>query len=41
MKVFLNANVYVAEALLGETAEALVETTRRAGWRIVADALGS
>ena len=38
MKVFLDTNVYVAEALLGETAEALVEATRRAGWRIVANA---
>ena len=38
MKVFLDTNVYVAEALLGKTAEALVEATQRAGWRIVANA---
>ena len=38
MKVFLDTNVYVAEALLGKTAEALVEATQRAGWRIVSNA---
>ena len=38
MKVFLDTNVYVAEALLGKTAEALVEATRRSDWRIVANA---
>ena len=35
MKVFFDTNVYVAEALLGETAEALVKATQRADWRIV------
>ena len=35
MKVFFDTNVYVAEALLGETAEALVQATQRANWRIV------
>ena len=35
MKVFFDTNVYVAEALLGETAEALIEATQRANWRIV------
>ena len=35
MKVFFDTNVYVAEALLGETAEAFVHATQRANWRIV------
>ncbi len=35
MKVFFDTNVYVAEALLGEIAEALVQATQRANWRIV------
>jgi putative PIN family toxin of toxin-antitoxin system len=34
MKVFFDTNVYVAEALLGETAEALVTATLQASWRI-------
>lgn len=34
MKVFFDTNVYVAEALLGETAEEMVAATERAGWRI-------
>lgn len=37
MKVFFDTNVYVAEALLGETAEALIEATQQASWRIVAN----
>ena len=35
MKVFFDTNVYVAEALLGETAEELVQATQNANWRIV------
>jgi uncharacterized protein len=34
MKVFFDTNVYVAEALLGQTAEKLLEATQAAGWRI-------
>lgn len=34
MKVFFDTNVYVAEALLGKGATALVEATVAAGWRI-------
>ena len=34
MKVFFDTNVYVAEALLGETAQQLVEATLAAAWRI-------
>ena len=34
MKVFFDTNVYVAEALLGEGAEAILEATLRASWRI-------
>jgi uncharacterized protein len=34
MKVFFDTNVYVAEALLGEVAEQLLEATERASWRI-------
>src|SRR5262249_7233480 len=36
MKVFFDTNVYVAEALLGETAEQLLAATEKAGWRIYA-----
>jgi putative PIN family toxin of toxin-antitoxin system len=36
MKVFFDTNVYVAEALLGEVAEQLLEATERASWRIYA-----
>lgn len=38
MKVFFDTNVYVAEALLGKTAEALVQATQRANWRIITNA---
>lgn len=34
MKVYFDTNVYVAEALLGRTASALLEATATAGWRI-------
>jgi putative PIN family toxin of toxin-antitoxin system len=34
MKVFLDTNVYVAEALLGETAEELVHATTKARWHL-------
>ncbi len=34
MKIFFDTNVYVAEALLGETAERLLAATEKAGWRI-------
>jgi uncharacterized protein len=34
MKVFFDTNVYVADAILGETAEKLVEATQKASWRI-------
>lgn len=34
MKVFFDTNVYVAEALLGETAERLLAATTKAAWRI-------
>ncbi len=36
MKVFFGTNVYVAEALLGQAAEQLIEATERAAWRIYA-----
>lgn len=36
MKIFFDTNVYVAEALLGEMAEEIVEATERASWRIYA-----
>jgi putative PIN family toxin of toxin-antitoxin system len=36
MKVFFDTNVYVAEALLGQTAEQLIEVTVQAGWRTYA-----
>jgi putative PIN family toxin of toxin-antitoxin system len=36
MKVFFDTNVYVAEALLGQVAEPLIEATERASWRIYA-----
>jgi uncharacterized protein len=34
MKVFFDTNVYVAEALLGDAAERMLEATREAAWRI-------
>ena len=34
MKVFFDTNVYVAEALLGPTAERMVSATLAAAWRI-------
>lgn len=34
MKVFFDTNVYVAEALLGEAAEAMLSATQHASWRI-------
>lgn len=34
MKVFFDTNVYVAEALLGEAAEVMIEATSKASWRI-------
>ena len=34
MKVFFDTNVYVAEALLGDAAERMLEATRQASWRI-------
>jgi hypothetical protein len=33
MKVFFDTNVYVAEALLGEAAEQMLEATERVSWR--------
>jgi putative PIN family toxin of toxin-antitoxin system len=36
MKIFFDTNVYIAEALLGETAERIVAATERASWRIFA-----
>jgi predicted nucleic acid-binding protein len=36
VKVFFDTNVYVAEALLGQVAEEVVETTERTSWRIYA-----
>lgn len=35
MKVFFDTNVYIAEALLGEAAEALLSATVKASWRIL------
>jgi putative PIN family toxin of toxin-antitoxin system len=34
MKVFFDTNVYVAEALLGDAAERMLEATHKASWRI-------
>lgn len=34
MKIFFDTNVYVAEALLGQAAQRMIEATRRARWRI-------
>jgi len=34
MKVFFDTNVYVAEALLGQSATAMIDATISAGWRI-------
>jgi putative PIN family toxin of toxin-antitoxin system len=36
VKVFFDTNVYVAEALLGQVAEQLLEATERPSWRIYA-----
>lgn len=38
MKVFFDTNVYVAEVLLGETAELLIQATGRASWRVYVSA---
>ena len=35
MKVFFDTNVYVAEALLGKSAEAMLGATQEATWRIL------
>ena len=35
MKVFFDTNAYVAEALLGRTAEQLIEATQKGSWRIL------
>ena len=34
MKIFFDTNVYVAEALLGQAASAMIAATEAAGWRI-------
>ena len=34
MKIFFDTNVYVAEALLGDAAIAMINATHPAGWRI-------
>ena len=34
MKIFFDTNVYVAEALLGDAAERMLEATCKASWRI-------
>ncbi len=36
MKLFFDTNVYVAEALLGEAAEHMIQVTLQARWRIYA-----
>jgi uncharacterized protein len=36
MKIFFDTNVYVAEALLGETAETMLSATEESSWRIYA-----
>jgi len=36
MKIFFDTNVYVAEALLGETATKMLAVTEQAAWRIYA-----
>jgi putative PIN family toxin of toxin-antitoxin system len=36
MKIFIDTNVYVAEALLGQVAEQLLQVTTQAAWRIYA-----
>jgi putative PIN family toxin of toxin-antitoxin system len=36
MKIFFDTNVYVAEALLGEAAEGMIQATLAARWRICA-----
>jgi putative PIN family toxin of toxin-antitoxin system len=36
MKIFFDTNVYIAEALLGEAAEEMLEATDQASWRIYA-----
>ena len=39
MKVFLDTNVYIAEALLGGAAESMLIATTRASWRIFCERL--
>jgi predicted nucleic acid-binding protein len=34
MKVFFDTNVYVAEALLGDASERMLEATLKASWRV-------
>jgi len=34
MKVFLDTNVHIADALLGKAASRMIAATRRARWRI-------
>lgn len=36
MKIFFDTNVYVAEALLGLSAQQMIEATHKAGWRVFA-----
>jgi hypothetical protein len=36
MKVYIDTNAYVAEALLGQAAQEMVAANERAGWRIFA-----
>ncbi len=36
MKVFFDTNAYVAESLLGDAAQRMIEATQRARWRIYA-----
>jgi len=38
MKVFFDTNVYVAEALLGQAAEAMLAATERESWRVFVSA---
>lgn len=38
MKIFFDTNVYVAEALLGRTAEQMLDATERGSWRIYTSA---
>jgi len=36
MKIFFDTNVYIAESLLGDAAQRMIEATQRARWRIYA-----